>query len=440
MTKLKNNKGVTLVALSVTILIMVIITSALVYNSSKGMTSRQLTNLYNDVELLKDRVSTYYIKNGELPILQLKLENINNLQGINVNDNENYYVIDLSLLSNITLNYGKGYQNIKNGETSSDVYVINEQSHNIYYPKGISYDNIIYYTKAEDYSEIKINSYDRPYIPKDFTYKEGTWETGFVIKQNGTENEFVWIPVKNYEEFVADADYKFIGYSDTTNGYAISEQHYKNMLQSVKNNGGFYISRYEAGINQARVNTTSASIQVISKQNIYPYNFVTRTQAQTLAQDLIVQNRTTSLMYGIQWDAILRFISEYENNYKITIADGGSTNWGNYSNSAFNIDVLAKTKYTTNGTAWQQTTANKASINTWALTTGASTQNKVLNIYDLAGNMSEYTLEQSSDASARNVTRGGNCSNAGTSITVETRANVSENTSEFNIGFRIAIW
>lgn len=147
MTKLKNNKGITMIALAITILIIVIITTTLIYNSYKGMGIRTLNNMQNDIELLENKVATYYVKNGKLPILNITYTDIDKIKNLDNNDNDKYYVIDLSLLPNLTLNYGKGYNNIKNNVASEDVYIINEQSHNIYYTAGINYDGIIYYTK-----------------------------------------------------------------------------------------------------------------------------------------------------------------------------------------------------------------------------------------------------------------------------------------------------
>ncbi len=64
---------------------------------------------------------------------------INNLA---MSDGDIYYVIDLSLLDNLTLNYGKDYQI----DGALDAYVINEDSHVIYHLKGIEYKGELYHT------------------------------------------------------------------------------------------------------------------------------------------------------------------------------------------------------------------------------------------------------------------------------------------------------
>ena len=75
------------------------------------------------------------------------------------------------------------------------------------------------------------------------------------------------------------------------------------------------------------------------------------------------------------------------------------------------------------------------------LSTGASDKNKVLNIFDFAGNAQEYTLEFSTSNSPC-VIRGGNYGNDGNSIPVSTR-NTRNTSKEFKYGnttFRVCLY
>lgn len=45
-------------------------------------------------------------------------------------------------------------------------------------------------------------------------------------------------------------------------------------------------------------------------QNMYPYNYVTRTQAKKLAEQVESESYTSGLMFGVQWDLLLKFIEE----------------------------------------------------------------------------------------------------------------------------------
>lgn len=143
-----SNKGITLITLSITIIIMMILSFTVSVNTSLYIERKKKNNFETDITKLQEEVSHYYVENKELPIVN-KYINVEMLVK-NVNDNENYYVLDLSKFKNLDLYYGKDYYEITDytSEISrlKDVYIINEQSHTIYYPKGILYDGTIHYT------------------------------------------------------------------------------------------------------------------------------------------------------------------------------------------------------------------------------------------------------------------------------------------------------
>ena len=146
----KNNRGITLVSLVITIVLMIIVASTTVYTSYQRFEINNLNKMINDIELLTDKVSNYYLKYNDLPILK---DNSNNFilytyttLGFEKNqeDNENYYILDLGAMEGITLNYGKeGYEA---PNESDDVYIINEVSHAIYYVKGVETNGVSYHS------------------------------------------------------------------------------------------------------------------------------------------------------------------------------------------------------------------------------------------------------------------------------------------------------
>lgn len=158
--KIGEEKGITLITLSVAIIIMIIITSVLLYNANTGTNIRILNNLYQDINLLKDKVDLYYVKYGALPIVDLPYTNIEAIKSLNDNDNQNYYVIDLQTLENVTLKYGKDYVEYKKSKNDllQDIYVINEQSHNIYYIQGIQFETKMYYTIPGEYTKVEVST------------------------------------------------------------------------------------------------------------------------------------------------------------------------------------------------------------------------------------------------------------------------------------------
>ncbi|MCI8353009.1 MAG: hypothetical protein HFJ58_05405 [Clostridia bacterium] len=163
MINLKQNKGITLVTLMLAIIIMLIISSVILYNANTAMNTRALNDMYKDITIIKDRVDIYYAQYGTLPIIKTLYTNVENIKNININDNENYYVVDIEALENVTLTYGKDYKEYKQAPNNekTDLYIINEQSHTIYYVEGITLDNINYYTIPNEYTKVKIPEVNR---------------------------------------------------------------------------------------------------------------------------------------------------------------------------------------------------------------------------------------------------------------------------------------
>ena len=281
-----------------------------------------------------------------------------------------------------------------------------------------------------------------PYFPDNtFTKKEGTIDTGLVI-QDGSGNEYVWVVVPkslynntNYNSNNAKkpssstdyanieyclqqytATYRKDGWSDTHEaddknvGWLTSDEYTElknSMLKSVYENGGFYVGRYEAGIAENRTSigptnsdgkyTIEGMPAPVSKADAYPYTYVTRTQAQNLASKVNAGTKTSSLMFGVQWDLVLAFMSK--DKAKITSADvltSNSKTIGNYSDNLWTIKN-AKAQYSSNYGSTFTACPNpfkKESSSSILLTTGADSSFSVKNIYDIAGNVLEWTLEK----------------------------------------------
>ena len=168
---MKNNKGITMISLVITIIVLLILSSIIIYNSKYQLKMKYLNNLYADIESINSKVADYYLKNDSLPIfenaylnskedLEQMLSTISNNQedlGINVNDEGKYYVINLSKLDNLTLNYGIDYKNWTDTSTNEDfqdLYIINEVTHQIYYPHGIKMGDEYFFSRYADENEV----------------------------------------------------------------------------------------------------------------------------------------------------------------------------------------------------------------------------------------------------------------------------------------------
>lgn len=170
------------------------------------------------------------------------------------------------------------------------------------------------------------------------------------------------------------------------------------MLKSVYENGGFYIGRYEIGSFDEPVESNDITRKTVIKKGAYPYNFITCMQAQQIANNLnpsYDENYTSSLMFGIQWELVCKFLEEKtdldENDIK-----GSSFSWGNYANSEIvNLDGKYAIYEDATGLGnWEiiQKGFVKEREERILFTTGASDYMKKMNIYDFAGNVYEYTL------------------------------------------------
>jgi hypothetical protein len=107
-------------------------------------------------------------------------------------------------------------------------------------------------------------------------------------------------------------------------------------------------------------------------------------------------------MYGVQWDRILNWIldSKATSGIGVKITNvKNSTNYGNYKDNEIllaNFNSGAKYLLYENGTLateYSDVTTDKEVGACWLLTTGATEETRVKNIYDMAGNLYEATME-----------------------------------------------
>ncbi len=295
-----------------------------------------------------------------------------------------------------------------------------------------------------------------PYLPNtNFTVIEENLKNGIVI-QDEYGNEYVWIVVPKkitkgattisaIEDALKEytSDYRLTNYTDTWyEGCGVTQGQYttlkNSMLNSIKNYGGFWISKYEAGTQTQRKSASDTLTLLEIKKDMYPYNYVTVAQAQEQAIKVSEgKSYFTSLMFGVQWDLVLKYI-ELNGNVDKQAITTDSTNWGNYKNSTFNIARTTASYSTDSGQIFTKiTNTYEKPINTSViLTTGATQRNKVLNIYDIAGNEWEWTLEKGSSTSP-SVARGSCCALNGNA---SSRGSVITSSSNDTISYRVSLY
>ena len=313
-------------------------------------------------------------------------------------------------------------------------------------------------------------------VPNGFYYVGGTVKSGAVISDNladkdkykgqevvGTDlsgNQFVFIPV-NGEDLKYEQDHTYDGkheyaYTSALSGWTDVSDSWSDdsgEQASVKNYGGFFIGRYEAGypdeIKEGTIvnykNSATGKVPV-SKAGVASWNLVNQTVAKAATESMYNAANSkvkSKLVDSYAWDTTCKWLknsgiikddsagkvssTSYGNYYDSTFTipkgtlyakhlylnkkkDGVSSNWyfwnggaGKYSYGIVNdekgMKVGVKTGETVPENATRPEGAEDAASNYYTadgrieIATGSSDDTRTNNIYDLAGNMWEWTTE-----------------------------------------------
>ena len=183
-------------------------------------------------------------------------------------------------------------------------------------------------------------------------------------------------------------------------GYEETEDY----TERVNNNGGFFIGRYEASNNNENM---------IVQKDKTSWNYVSYTTAlEKCTSKYTGKSYTSSLLTGAAWDRTLGWIYETGNKTEMQIV-GDSKDWGNYYD-----DTLSEI--------------------TGLINTGSKEKTKANNIYDLAGNVCEWTTEAALPDDQ--VFRGGGSYGSAFFPPSYPRLSDSPGNTSFIIGFRPAIY
>ena len=261
------------------------------------------------------------------------------------------------------------------------------------YTKNVSV-TVNQFKTAKDYvaANVEVTYPDgKVWIPEGFKVAEDSASTvqGGVVIEDKDLNQFVWVPVATL------ADYKRTWYTRSGSFSSYSEALPEDEKTSVERYKGFYIGRYEAGDKE---NTEAKTLRssndvtktVTIKANQAPYNYVTRTQAVSLAEGFSTKQgykAKTKLVSSYAWDTTIAFLQKVNSDY------GNSSEEGNYRDTTFSYTDITGTSKT------------KESDDEVLVPTGQTTP--VCNIYDMGGNVDEWTTEFCSYTNYPYARRGG---------------------------------
>ena len=390
---LKENHGITLVALVVTIVVLLILAGVTInlVVGQNGLINRakeaaKNTTLASLIDEVQTEIVAEQTKVKTMEFLNTNLKDV--LDRYFENVPESYYLKSDTVLKT-KAEYGN-YE-IKLSEICSQDFSENET------------------TDCTVYTDV--NGKKAP-IPTGFTVStvegENLVDKGLVIKEDSTGNEYVWIPcamdgsdklqyqrtrwnVENDNETEAwkdeltltDSNVTYLK-TDTDNG--INEEVSKEIVKqinsefaSVKKYGGYYIGRYEVGVEDEKV-VIKSNKEVCSKQ--------TWSSAYSLSKEIgDGTSATTYLCSSYAWDTAINFIM-----------NNGATNYATSING-FNENWINQQVVDSNGYVIKEAGVGKKLLTGQ---TGAKS-----NIFDMGGNVVEYTTELNIGVDDNVIFRGG---------------------------------
>ena len=390
------NKGITLIALIITIIILLILVGVSINLAIKGdlFGSAEKAVLGTNDKTAQEQTRVDELM-GELGRVE-EQQRQDNLPGTRVTENTKY---------------------VSNGKTA-------------WIPKGFTVSGI----KSEQSIDNGLVIYD---IPEGIT---PDWTNPDSVKTK--YNQFVWIPVEVKSTDTENSIASFYrsawaanastggerttglatvytepnSTNDTTDKTGIADQ-ITELTKSIYKYGGFYIGRYEAGVKPAtdgtatpRTSSSSQTAEFVVQQDKYPYNYVKwGTSMSNVSEGAVYlcnnlysptntnYGATSMLCTGASWDSMLDFIKD--SSHSVT----DSTTWGNYYDSETYTINRGKYAVLSSGTLGNfQDVVNeysKEKSKSILLTTGTTERNSSKNIYDIAGNVYEWTTESYSSSS-----------------------------------------
>ncbi len=388
------NKGVTLIALAVTIVVMLILAGVTisVLNGENGIVKQaQKAKEESKIKELKEKVRIDIAGkrveniNGELRVSVLKeildkyFDNvpvetqITSETELKAKEEYGKYEMKISDIDVGEITYETSYTIFKdvNGEQVPipEGYIVSENSDENIVNKGL----VISDSRGNEYVWISctVDSSSNK-----LQYKRTEWG----VEKDGTDNSRA---IKD-ELTLKDID---VTYSKTDTDNGINEEISKEIVaqinaekESIKKYGGYYIGRYEVG----KDNKTA-----VIKAEQEPYVNIKWSKAYELAKGIGGgEGATTYLCSSYSWDTAINFIQNTTGKNYATSIIGFNGNWKSQEVKDSSGKVIKPVN-----------TAQR-------LNTGLTTA--LCNIYDMGGNVGEFTTELNPGMSETVVLRGGN--------------------------------
>ena len=409
---MKEKKGISLITLVITIIVIIILAAAVILtlNNNNPIENAKEATFKSDVKTVQSELTMYISKQTADTLGGFKAEELNLSETTTPKIEE--------ILTSIKSSGLKGKVEVQNGKL---VYTgtIEKEEKLFKEIMGEAIPGVVVTGESIYTSKNSEGKVDIATIPQGFKVsekeEEQTIETGLVVIAPD-ESEFVWVPVPESElNLFAEEDGtndengnpnmrgKLWGFakdglntgteiSYSSNGYrepdylndsiydnnidnlniingilgtslavgtdlkALMQKEYNDIYNSVKQYHGFYIGRYETGDLSKDKVVTKKGNEDIANQNWYTMYAKEKKYATQLTGTKIKSN----MIYGSQWDATMRWFAKSKDNNVST------------------YPVNAQNGVNANFSGSRKSTGSVGSVN---------------NIYDMAGNVYDWTVE-----------------------------------------------
>ncbi len=459
------NRGITLISLVITIILLIIL-AGIGINLSIGE-----NGLFNKAKYAKEKYLNAQVE--EERALNELYEELGLLGDLpkNTPNTKAGTIVETPEKWKTTINYilGTTGEQVKTTSKVASVYAVAVGNGKevpvpigFYYVGGTLDSGIVISDNKEDQNKYK----GKEDVPAGITLNEDK-----TLKYELKGNQFVWIPAteETYKKYDWGTTYRNNIYNtDTSAGE----------LLQIKKYEGFYVGRFEAGLDsniaeldsrtqhtgstQTRYNAEGTPQ---SKAGVVPWMYIDYTNSKKNAESMydgkitIVQS---GLITGTMWDTMLTWMAGGNNTSTLLT----NSTWGNYTNTTPEIN-LGRKGYAFYNSSWyldpfdkewsQSTKENKitkpaGTVSTnnngkgHLLTTGASEECKLKNLYDVAGNVWEWTEEvavvttSNGALTGHRVCRGGVAFNTSSTYPTCYRHCATVSYTGFLYGFRVALY
>lgn len=143
---MNKKNGITMLVLIVAVVVMIILISSASVIGGNSINTAKFDEYLSNLKRVSDNVNEYYLKNGKLPITneQIDASSFSDAFANDVSKNgdqkNKLYIIDMSKIQDSSVSNGIG------SITDKDVYIVAQNSQNVYYLKGFKYKSVMYFS------------------------------------------------------------------------------------------------------------------------------------------------------------------------------------------------------------------------------------------------------------------------------------------------------